>query len=196
MIAETRLTRKEQILETATTMFAERGYSSTSVRDIAQVLGIEAPSLYAHIRSKEELLVSICLPMARQFMEAMRTVQQSGDHAVTKLEEIIRAHVTILTQDLNASAVFWNENKHLSGEEKKDFLTMEKDYEENFKSILVQGRDECEFEIVDVNITAMIMLTSLNNLHVWYDPQYTSIGDLKTQFITILINGIKNTNNY
>ena len=47
---------KERILDAALTLFSENGYNGTSVEQIANIVGIKAPSLYKHYRGKEEIL--------------------------------------------------------------------------------------------------------------------------------------------
>src|ERR1043166_6128824 len=66
--------RKEQIIATAARLFKKDGYAATSMRDIAAALEIEAASLYHHIKSKEEILESICFDMADKFLNGMREV--------------------------------------------------------------------------------------------------------------------------
>ena len=50
------MSTKEKILDAALTLFAENGYDGTSVEQIANVVGIKAPSLYKHYRGKEDIL--------------------------------------------------------------------------------------------------------------------------------------------
>ena len=61
------LTRKERIIQVAEKLFKEKGFMATSMRDIAGELNIEAASLYSHIKSKDEILETICFRMADQF---------------------------------------------------------------------------------------------------------------------------------
>ena len=66
--------RKKDILEKAARLFLERGYKSTSVRDIAFATGIEASSLYSHFPSKESILELLCHECADRFIAAMDAI--------------------------------------------------------------------------------------------------------------------------
>ena len=63
-------TTKERILEAALTLFAERGCGGTSMRDIAEALGITKGALYRHYEGKEAIFAAI---IAR--MEALDTAE-------------------------------------------------------------------------------------------------------------------------
>ena len=54
------LSKKDIILKKAAGLFHKKGYSATTMRELAQVVGIEASSLYRHINSNEELLILFC----------------------------------------------------------------------------------------------------------------------------------------
>ena len=74
MQIETQISRKDQIIQTASKLFRLKSYEAASMRDIASELGIEAASLYSHIKSKDEILEIICFRKAEEFLNAIAEV--------------------------------------------------------------------------------------------------------------------------
>lgn len=184
--------RKQQIEEKATTLFRERGYAATSMRDLAQVLGIEAASLYSHIKSKEEILQKICFRMADEFFEAWKEVESETSSMAARMEKAAIAHVKVITKDTDASAVFFNEWRHLSEPFLSDFLTMRNDYEGRFMQILKDGMASGEFQTMDEKFMMLTILSSLNWTHNWYKPQGSlSPEEVGTMLSNLILNGLK-----
>lgn len=185
-------TRKQQIEEKATKLFREKGYAATSMRDLAQVLGIEAASLYSHIKSKEEILQKICFRMAKEFFEAWKSVETEKGSFAAKMKKAAIAHVQVITKDTDASAVFFHEWRHLSEPHLSDFLAMREDYEGRFKTILRNGMANGEFEQVDEKFMMLTILSSLNWTHNWYKPTGSlSPEQVGEQLANLILNGLK-----
>src|SRR3954454_19291326 len=89
-------TRKQIIAKKASDLFKEKGYGATSMRDIADAIGVEAPSLYNHISSKKEILQEICFRIASVFMAQIKRVELSDQPVLKKLELIIRFHIRMM----------------------------------------------------------------------------------------------------
>ena len=85
--------RKEVIIEKAAQLFRKNGFNATSMRDLAENVGVEAASLYNHINSKAELLQEICFRIANKFTEHMDEVIASDNTAIAKVEAILRFHI-------------------------------------------------------------------------------------------------------
>src|SRR3982751_762388 len=86
-------TRKETIIETAARLFRERGFSATSMRDLAEQVGVEAASLYNHISSKAEILQEVCFKVANKFMSHIEAIDNSPIDSISKIEAVLRFHV-------------------------------------------------------------------------------------------------------
>src|SRR5215210_9523270 len=118
--------RKEQIYSTARSLFSERGYHATTVRDIARELNMQGGSLYAHIVSKEDVLWEIVSRAAGQFLGAVEPIMQSDVSPAVKLREMVRAHVGVIADNLADATVFLHEWKFL-GEERRALIAERRD---------------------------------------------------------------------
>jgi AcrR family transcriptional regulator len=192
MITKTRVSRKKQIEKEATRLFQSKGYAGSSMRDLASVLGIEAASLYSHVKSKEEILQGICFRIASAFLEGLRDITRKGKPVSQMLHDLIIMHCNVMTHDVSASAVFWNEWKHLSGTSRDEFIKMKEEYENRFIKIIDEGIEKEEFRKMNSKFAAMAILSSLNCIHVWYKPDGPLTSEeVGEELSRILLTGIR-----
>jgi TetR/AcrR family transcriptional regulator, cholesterol catabolism regulator len=187
------LSRKEQVIRKAAELFKDKGYAAASMRDLAQLLGIEAASLYSHIKSKEEILRNLCFDMAAEFRKSLEEVEKEDLSASEKLRRGIIGHIQVMAKDLTASAVFMNEHRHLSQPYLRDFLLLRINYINRFKSIIEQGARSGEFKkTIDKKLAVMTLFSSLNWMPMWYDPSgLIDPIELGRQLSDMLVNGLK-----
>ncbi|HYM19545.1 MAG TPA: TetR/AcrR family transcriptional regulator [Candidatus Kapabacteria bacterium] len=162
--------RKDQIRLVAEQLFREHGYASTSMRELADSLGIEAASLYNHITSKEEILQDICFSMAESFFQAIEPIEESGLGPVEKLRYAIEAHLGVIAANSNASAVFLHEWRHLGEPFLGDFRLMRRRYEKLFHTVIEEGVRAGVFQPLDATLTARTLLSAINWTYEWYNP--------------------------
>ncbi len=190
----TQTERKLQITDTATTLFRQKGYAATSMRDLASAIGIEAASLYNHVRSKEELLHRICFGMAEAFFKARHQVESLHLAAPVKLRLAIEKHVEVITSHRDASAVFQHEWRHLSEPDLSVFISMRNEYEAYFSEIIRQGVAEGNFRATDEKLAVLSLLSSLNWLYDWYRPDGTLLPhEIAAHQAELFIYGINQT---
>ncbi|HNV28477.1 MAG TPA: TetR/AcrR family transcriptional regulator [Cyclobacteriaceae bacterium] len=187
------LSRKEQVIRSAAELFREKGYAASSMRDLAQKLGIEAASLYSHIKSKEEILQQLCFDMAMEFRKSLAEVEKKNVTASEKLRLGIIGHIQVMAKDLTASAVFMNEHRHLSQPYLRDFLLLRINYINRFKAIIEEGARLGEFkDSIDKKLAVMTLFSSLNWMPMWYDPSSKiDPSELGQQLADMLVNGLK-----
>jgi AcrR family transcriptional regulator len=184
--------RKQEIIERATELFQKQGYAATSMRDLASYIGMEAASLYSHIKSKEELLQIICFQIAEKLFEPVQHIASENLSADEKLKSFVRSHVAVLTNETAASAVFFSEWRHLSEPYLSDFLKMREQYEHIFIKVLLEGKRTGVFQLIDAKFTVLALLSSINWLPNWYKKE----GQLNPEEIAenvtdVFINGLK-----
>ncbi len=165
------LSRKDQIDQTATALFRTRGFAATSMRELASALGMEAGSIYSHIRSKEEILHRICFRLAEDFFAGFE--EAAADEALpvgSRLRRAVESHVRVLTTDVAASAVFLHEWRHLSEPARTEFLALRERYEAGFRQLIGEGAASGQLYAPDPVFAALTLLASLNWLPSWYRP--------------------------
>ena len=160
--------RRQQIEDAASTLFRERGYAATSVRDIAQALNLQGGSLYAHVASKEDVLWSIVNRAADRFNAEVAPLAASVTPGPVRLREMIRAHVCVVTSSQKDAAVFLHEWRFLSPERRDQMAARRDAYEALFRQAIAEGIKDGEFAATDPRMTAMAILSALNGIATWY----------------------------
>lgn len=189
--------REKQLYSTACKLFREKGYVATTMREIAGAMGMEAASLYEYIDSKENLLDHVCFSMADRFIKALDEVNDIYFNAAEKLQMAVKAHVDIITDDPEATAVFIQEWKHLPAERLEAFRELRRRYEQGFVDILKTGQEEGVFAPIDLKFGALTVLSAINWIYAWYQPE----GKMKPHEIAhaichVLLNGLNQPKHY
>ena len=82
--------RREEIITIAKDLFAQQGYTTTSMRDIAEASDLLAGSLYSHFRSKAHLLELVILPFYDELIPAQRAALDQSGPGAERVEEMLR----------------------------------------------------------------------------------------------------------
>jgi TetR/AcrR family transcriptional regulator, cholesterol catabolism regulator len=184
-------TKKDIILKNAAALFRKKGFSATSVRELAESLGIEAPSLYNHIGSKVELLQEICFAVAEDYTVNMNTIIDSKENAAQKMENIIRFHVRKLSTDFDKVFVSDHEWKQLPKKKLEEFLMYRRNYEKHMIEIVADGMEKNLFKNLLPGITVLTILSAVRGLELTqrHKNEFT-IEQLEDNMVQHLLNGI------
>ncbi|MEO8287854.1 MAG: TetR/AcrR family transcriptional regulator [Chloroflexota bacterium] len=184
--------RKEQIYSTARSLFRERGYPATTVRDIAREMNMQAGSLYAHIDSKEDVLWEIVSKAADQFLAAAEPIAASDLMPTEKLRELVRAHVRMLSDNLAEATIFLHEWKFLS-EARRHVIAERRDrYESLYRRVVEEGIASGEFAPTDPKIATLLVLSAVNWMPQWYNPNGPlSPGAVADSFSDLVLRGLE-----
>jgi TetR/AcrR family transcriptional regulator, cholesterol catabolism regulator len=163
-------TRRREIEDAASELFRRQGYAATSVRDIARVLDIRGPSLYAHVASKEDVLWAIVDRVASRFEAAANAATAEARDTDDLLAWLVRAHVRVVTEDVGEASVFIHEWRHLSDDRREAVLERRDAYEQRFRAAITGGIASGAFTMADPSLAATFVLTALNGIPTWYRP--------------------------
>ena len=169
------VSRRRAIEDVASDLFRTHGYAGTSVRDIARALQLQGASLYAHVTSKEDVLWAIVDRAASRFEVAADAAEMQAESnrpgdAVEAVSALIRAHVAVLTADVGEASVFVHEWRSLGPERRAAVLDRRDAYEARFRSRIEAGIASGAFGLTDPAIASTVLLTALNGVATWYEP--------------------------
>jgi AcrR family transcriptional regulator len=184
--------KKELILRRAATMFREKGFSATSMRDLAETVGIEAASLYNHIRSKNEILEAICFDVANIFNTNMEAVESGRQRSISKIEELLRFHIRQMVLNYEAVFVSDREWKHLDEPYLSNFQTQRRNYRKKFAGIIEEGMERNEIRKIDAPTAVLIILHAVSGIESWHRSKARiSAQELEENMLKIMIDGLR-----
>jgi len=182
--------RREELTRIAARLFAERGYQGTSLADLAEQLGVQKPSLYHHIASKEDLLWEVAWDGAEAFHAALDAVPQQLP-ATERIRLALRAHLGVVAGQLDIATVFVREWRHLEGERRERFVVERLRYEERVRELFREGVERSELRTdLDVATAALLFLSAANWAYTWLRPG-TDTDELGDRVYAALLDGMR-----
>lgn len=160
-------TKKDVITQKASALFKVKGYSSASMRELAEAVGVEAPSLYNHIGSKAELLQAICFKVANDFTMYLGVTENAPVNIVTKIENIIRFHIQMMLNNFDEVFVANHEWKHLKDPYLSNFLNQRRGYEKKLVALIEAGIKTKEFKTINPYVSVLTILSAVRGLEFW-----------------------------
>jgi len=168
--------RRTELTRQAARLFAEKGYHGTSIGEIAEALGVQKGSLYAHISSKQDLLYETMLEGARAFHAGLDAIDDSPRPS-EKIRLALRSHLRVVADQLEVATVFVQEWRYLEGE-RRDEIIGERRRSEELRSDL------------DDSTAALLALSAANWAYTWLRPGRDT-DELADRFYELLLNGMR-----
>ncbi|HEY6807712.1 MAG TPA: TetR/AcrR family transcriptional regulator [Gemmatimonadales bacterium] len=160
--------RLDHLLGQAARVFAERGYHSTSMRDLAAASGMSLAGMYYYVRGKEDLLLLIQERCFAGVLEGARAALAGEADAMERLRAFIRHHIAYFASHMAEMKVLSHEANALSGDARRKVNAIKRRYVDLLESLL---RDAApEGAPVDRSAAAYILFGMMNWIYNWYDP--------------------------
>ena len=169
------------------------GYSATSMNNIAKKIGIRASSLYNHIDSKQEILSSLLLTIANKFHCGIVEANNMSCCYREKLQEIIKAHIRVATENQDITALITQDWKHLEEPSLSRFLEIRQNYQEIFRRVIAEGIAAGELKSTNLEITLNVILSSLRWIYyskIYVDTSNMGLEELERTVLEIVFKGI------
>ncbi|HBT94233.1 MAG TPA: TetR/AcrR family transcriptional regulator [Chitinophagaceae bacterium] len=184
--------RKDVIVRKAATLFREKGYKAASMRDLAEAVGVEAASLYNHIKSKSELLHELVFSVANKFVLKMDEIESENISSLEKMEKLLRFHITEMIHNYEEVYVSDREWKHLSDPYLSNYQNQRRVYRKRIAAIIEEGIRNKEIKTIDAPTVVLIFLHAVSGIESWHrSTKKITANELEQNMVTILIDGLK-----
>jgi TetR/AcrR family transcriptional regulator, cholesterol catabolism regulator len=182
--------RRSELTREAARLFAERGYHGTSIGDLADAMGVQKGSLYAHIRSKQELLYVTMRDGAAAFHGALDEIDPRLP-ATERIRLALRAHLHVVAEQLDVATVFVREWRYLDGAAREEIVAERRRYEERWRALFREGRELGELRTdLDDGAAALLALSAANWAYTWLAPGRDT-DELADRFFALLVDGVR-----
>src|SRR3954466_1691624 len=182
--------RRNELTRAAARLFAEKGYHGTSIGDLAEAMGVQKGSLYAHIESKADLLWEIARDGATAFHSALDGVDEALP-ATEKIRLALRGHLRVVAEQLDVATVFVREWRYLEGDRRDEILAERRRYEDRVRALFAEGRELGELRTdLDDATAALLTLSAANWAYTWLQPGRDT-NELADSFYALLIDGMR-----
>jgi AcrR family transcriptional regulator len=182
---------RDDIVQAATRVFSQRGYHGASMTDVAEALGMRKPSLYHHVRKKEDLLFAIHERMVDDLIAHTMAVFSSSASPDVKLRQIMQEAMGFVGRHRDGVTVFLAEHRALSGDRWSEIVVKRDFYEKMVQGVIADGANVGLFVAMPTRITTKAILAMANWGYTWFRPDGTmtaeDVGDLMAD---IALNGL------
>jgi len=185
---------RQTILNAAAKLFKERGYTATTLRDVAKEAGLKAGSIYYHFASKDEIMDEVLDSGLRAVSEAVKaaiSACDNDDDYLAMIEASVHAHLKVLfTQGdfVSANIRLYNQ---LPMTIQERHHTLRREYGNMWDTLLLNAQNAGFLhEDLEIVPTRQFILGSLNWTVEWYDDSKYSLEALAIRCVSLIGRGI------
>ncbi len=166
--SETRFSlQRDRMLRAAAHCFNQKGYSGTSLKDVANILGLTDAALYYYVKNKEELVYQCYLRAAELGREAMDRAEADGKSGLEQVLLYLRYHIEYMVGDEGPIAIM-SEIPSLKPEHRDTVLELSRAHSSRFEALLERGIEDGSIQPCDVRMTGNAIMGSVNWIPKWY----------------------------
>lgn len=160
------------ILNESLRLFAEHGYGGASIRDIAELVGIKAASVYSHYPSKAHVLAELMLIGHGEHFRRLRTaLMAASPEPRLQLVAVVRAHVMAHAEYPMLAVVSNNEMHALPPEFAAPSLELRRQSESLLLDVIQRGVDLGVFDVPDTQLALRAISAMGLRVAHWYTPE-------------------------
>jgi AcrR family transcriptional regulator len=182
--------QRDRMLKAAAHCFNQKGFSGTSLKDVANMLGLTDPALYYYVRNKEELVYLCYLRAADVGREAMEMAVSEGEDGLSTVVAYLRNHVDIMVGERGPIAIM-SEVPSLKTTHRDEVLELSRKHSVAFEALIENGIADGSIAPCNVRMTGNAIMGAVNWIPKWYHGDAGVADQIVEEFPRILTTGLR-----
>jgi AcrR family transcriptional regulator len=191
-----RRNRDLDVMASATSVMSERGYSATSIQEIADRVGVLKGSLYHYFSSKEELLFRILSESHDESEKITQDVAALGLPPLEELSEFLRRECIWFLSNVSRANIYFTESGHLTGDRLKQIQRSGREFTDHLQKLITAAQATGQISVdLDASLLTRYVLGSLNNVRAWPSRSSKSFNkeEMADAFVRLTRNALQAT---
>ncbi len=184
---------RRKIIDAASSLYARKGFTATSIEEIAEEAGVSLPVTYHYIKSKSEVMRMIMEDMLNIFQESLLQQIKGFEDPVEKLAIAVILYFRVVDQQREKSLLMYQKSSSLDKPSKARVMQLEVDVSRIFGKIIQEGIDQGAFKEVDVDLMAynIIMMAHMWVLKGWHFRKRFTLDQYIDMQLAIIMDALK-----
>jgi AcrR family transcriptional regulator len=162
---------RDDMLEQAARLFAEKGYDAASMRDLAEEVAVRPSSLYHHFPAKEQILFEICYAFQRDFNLEVLPELRAERPPEDAVRAGIRSGILYANRQWPQVLVSMRERRSLPAEQQAAINALRRQHRDAMAATIERGCREDVFSVPDAKLAAMAVLDMCTGIAHWFRPR-------------------------
>ena len=162
--------KRERIVAAAVDLFYAQGFGHTTLDQVAEQMRMTKPFIYAHFRSKGELLAAICAQGISVSLLAIDRALASSGSARDRLSCFAHDFTLAVLESQKHIAIYTREEKNLAPQDRDTIQAMRREFDRKLTGLLDRGVASGEFQIAETPVAALAIGGIASWASVWFRP--------------------------
>ncbi len=173
--------KRKKFYEKSLSLFYEKGFKGTTMRDIANALSCDVANIYNYTDSKQSILERFLFSISKEFHTELDRIISSQYNPAEKLEKVISFYVRLTFSKPLEISLLVNEWRHLTDDKLEQFIRERNEFEKKVSQIITAGIESGIFIHIDINLATHLFLSSLRLLFDRYTFLDKSVNPLEVE---------------
>ena len=180
---------RRKIIDTASVLYAKKGFTATCIEEISEKAGVSLPVTYSYVKKKSEIMRMIMEDVLNIFQESLTREIRDIQDPEEKLVIAVILYYRVVDQHKEKALLLYQKSSSLDKASRARVMQLEVDVSHIFGEILEEGRKKGVFREVDVDLTAynIILMAHMWILKSWHFKSRLSLEKyIDLQLVNIL----------